>query len=91
MTIRDIRILSKIIQNKIDLGIQLDASVLSEFEKETKNKNFIFSSGIDLIYEVFNFDKKMKNKNFHKILKTLGKNKKLINYFIKIADKGLSF
>ena len=91
MTIRDIRILSEIIQNKIDLGIQLDASVLVEFEKETKNKNFIFSSSIDFIYEIFNIDKKMKNKNLHKILKTLGKNKKLINYFIKIADKGLSF
>ena len=91
MTIRDIRILSEIIQNKIDLGIQLDASILFEFEKETKNKNFIFSNSVDFIYEVFNIDKKMKNKNFHKILKTIGKNKKLINYFIKIADKGLSF
>ena len=91
MTIRDIKILSKIIQNKIDLGIQLDSSVLSKFEKETKNKNFLFSNSVDLIYEVFNFDKKIKSKYFNNILKTIGKNTKLTNYFIKLADKGLNF
>ena len=91
MTIRDIKILSKIIQNKIDLGIQLDESILSEFEKETKIKNFIFSNSVDLIYEVFNLDKKIKNKSFNKILKIIGKNKGLTNYFIKLADKGLNF
>ena len=58
MTIRDIKALSEIIQNKIDLGIQLDSSILDKFEKETKNKNFIFSNSIDFIYEAFNFDKK---------------------------------
>ena len=58
MTIRDIKTLSKIIQNKIDLGMQLDSSILSDFEKETKNKNFLFSNSVDFIYEVFNFDKK---------------------------------
>ena len=91
MNIRDIRILSEIIQNKIELGIQLDSSILSEFEKKTKIKNFIFSNSIDLIYEIFNFDKKIKNNNFNKILKTIGKNTKLNNYFIKLADKGLNF
>ena len=90
MTIRDIKILSSIIQNKIDLGIQLDSSILSDFEKETKNKNFIFSSSIDFIYEVFNFDKKIKSKGFNNILKIIGKNTRLTNYFIKVADKGLN-
>jgi len=91
MTIRDIKILSEIIQNKIDLGIQLDSSVLSDFEKEVKNKNFIFSNSVDFIYEVFNFDKKIKSKNFNNILKTIGKNTRLTNYFIKLADRGLNF
>ncbi len=91
MTIRDIKILSKIIQNKIDFGIQLDESILSEFEKETKNKNFIFSKGVDFIYEVFNLDKKFKNKSFNNILKIIGKNKRLTSYFVKLADKGLNF
>ena len=91
MIIRDIKILSEIIQNKIDLGMQLDASVLFAFEKKTKNKNFIFSNSVDIIYEIFNFDKKLQNKSFTKILKTIGNNKRLTNYFIKLADKGLNF
>ena len=91
MTIRDIKALSKIIQNKIDLGMQLDSSILSDFEKETKMKNFLFSNSVDFIYEIFNLDKKIKSKNFNKILKVLGKNTNLTNYFIKLADKGLNF
>ena len=91
MTIRDIKVLSEIIQNKIDLGMHLDSAILSEFEKMTKNKNFIFSSSIDFIYEVFNLDKKTRSKNFIKILKVIGKNKNLTNYLIKLADKGLNF
>ena len=91
MTIRDIEVLSKIIQSKINLGMQLDTSILSEFEKETKAKNFIFSNSIDFIYEIFNFDKKIKNKSFNKILKIIGKNSNFSNYFIKLADKGLNF
>ncbi|WP_415308318.1 FAD-dependent monooxygenase [Candidatus Pelagibacter sp. Uisw_099_02] len=91
MTIRDIKILSEIIQNKIDLGMQLDISILSDFERETKNRNFLFSNSIDFIYEAFNFDKKIKNKSFNNVLKIIGKNKSLTNFLIKIADKGLNF
>ena len=91
MNIRDIRALLEIIQKRIDLGMQLDASILNDFEKKTKNKNFIFSSGIDFIYEIFNTEKKKININFNMILKTIVKNKKLNNLFIKLADRGLNF
>ena len=91
MTIRDIKVLSEIIQNKINLGMQLDSSILNKFEKETKNKNFIFSNSVDFIYEVFNFDKKIRSKSFNKILKIVGKNKNLSGYFIRLADRGLNF
>jgi len=91
MTIRDIKVLSEIIQNKIDLGLQLDSLILKEFEKETKNKNFLFSNSVDFIYEVFNFDKKIRNKSFNKFLRIVGKNQNLSSYFIKLADRGLSF
>ena len=90
ITIRDIKVLSKIIQNRIDLGMQLDPFIFEEFEKKTKHSNFIFSSGIDFIYEFFNFDKKNNNKNLNKILRYIGKNKNLNNTFIKLADNGLS-
>ena len=89
MTLRDIKILSEIIQDKIDLGLQLDIFVLEEFQKKTKSKNFIFSNGIDFIYEYFNFDRKIKKKSLNKILKLFGTNKKFMNSIVKLADKGL--
>jgi 2-octaprenyl-6-methoxyphenol hydroxylase len=89
MTIRDIKVISKIIQNKIDLGLQLDSLIFEEFEKKVKHKNFIFSNGIDFIYEFFNFDKKNENNNLNKVIKILGKNKILNDLFVKYADIGL--
>ena len=89
MTIRDIKDISKIIQSRIDLGIQLDQSILEEFEKKTKHTNFIFSNGIDFIYEIFNLDKDIKNENLSKVLKLFGKNKSLNSFFVKFADRGL--
>ncbi len=91
MTIRDIKILSDIIQSKIELGLQIDSSIFSAFEKETKYKNFVFSNSIDFIHEVFNIEKETKNKNFNKILKVIGKNKNFNNLLIKFADKGINF
>ena len=90
MTIRDIKELSEIIQEKIDLGIQLDTLILEEFQKRTKNKNFIFSSGVDFIYQVFNLDKKVVGKSLNSFLKFFGKNKSFMNLIIKFADKGLN-
>ena len=90
MTIRDIKVLSEIIQNRIDLGMQLDSSILEEFEKKTKHLNFIFSNGIDFIYEFFKIERKIKNKKVNNIIKHFGKNKKLTNYLIKFADVGLN-
>ena len=90
MTIRDIKILSEIIQNKIDLGMQLDSLIFEEFEKKTKHMNFIFANGIDLIYELFNFDRKNKDKNLNKVLKFLGKSKNLSNTFVRFADNGIN-
>ena len=43
MTIRDIKILNDIIQNKIDLGLPLDSTLNKEFENNQKHKNYIFS------------------------------------------------
>ena len=90
MTIRDIMYLSEIIQNKIDLGLQLDTFILEEFQKKTKDRNFNFSSGIDYNYEFFYFDKKSSGKNLNKILQYFGSNKVFMSSIIKFADKGLS-
>ncbi len=90
MTIRDIKILLEIIKNKKNLGLQLNSSVNQEFQKKIKHKNFIFSNGIDLVYEFFNIDGKTKSNFFVKSLQYLG-NKQPINKILKkIADSGFA-
>jgi 2-octaprenyl-6-methoxyphenol hydroxylase len=89
MTIRDIKTLIDIIQNKCDLGLPLDNSVNLEFEKSLKYKNFIFSNGIDAIYELFNFETKIKNNILSKSIQFLGKNNLINKAFTKIADRGI--
>ena len=91
MTIRDIKTLLASIKYKIDLGMPLDVSVNKEFEKETKSKNYIFSKGIDLVYEFFNLESKLDNDILSKSIKYLGKNSSLNTIFKKIADRGLIF
>ena len=90
MILRDINILSKIIQSRIDLGLQIDHSIYEEFEKKTKHFNFIFSSGNDFIYEFFKFDNKYKNNYLNQLVKFLGKNKLFNKIASKYADQGLS-
>ena len=91
MTLRDIKILSEIIQEKLNLGLPLNVSVNEEFEKKSKHINYIFSNGIDFIYEFFNLESKSKNKIFTKTVEFLGKNSNLNKKFIKIADNGFLF
>ncbi len=91
MTIRDIKILNDIIQNKIDLGLPLDLSLNKEFEYKQRHKNYIFSTGIDLIHEFFNLERKIKNDFLSKSIKIFNKNPRINKIFTKIADKGILF
>jgi len=89
MTIRDIKEVCKLIQSRKECGLDLDISICSDFEKNTKDKNYLFSNGIDLIYEFFNFESKINNNILSKSLKFLGKNKVINKFFIKFADTGI--
>ncbi len=89
MILRDLKILSKIIQNQINLGLQLDHSIYAEFQKETKHLNSIFSFGIDFIYEFFKFDSGHKGNYSNTILKLIGKDKLFNQLISKYADQGL--
>ena len=91
MTIRDIKILNDLIQKKIDLGLPLDSGLNMEFENSQKHKNFIFSSGIDLIHEFFNLERKTKNDFLSKSIQYFNKNHNFNKIFTRIADKGLLF
>ncbi len=89
MSLRDIETLVKIIDEKLELGLEIDSSILEVFEKRKKPSNFIFSSGIDFIYEFFKFDNKIKN-NFSNNIFDYVNNKPLLNEYLKnLADKGL--
>ena len=89
MTIRDIKILSDLIKNRLDLGLPLDSSINKEFENIVRSKNLIFSNGIDLIHEFFNFERKTNTRFLSKSVQKLN-NFKLINKaFTEIADMGI--
>ena len=88
MTIRDIKILLEIILSKYSLGLDLDTSVNYEFEKKLRHKNFIFSNGIDLVHEFFNFERKTNSSLLGKSVQLLNNNPKIKKFFTKIADRG---
>ncbi len=89
MSLRDIKQLSELIDKKLDLGLDLNNSILDEFQKKTKSSNFVFSAGIDLIYEIFNFERQIKSKFIIKSIQNIGKNKIVNKIFKKFADDGL--
>ena len=88
MTLRDIKIILNIIKKKRELGLPIDYSVNKKFEEEIRHKNFIFSKGIDLIYEFFNLESKLKSSFLSKSIQFTGNNPTLNKFFSSIADKG---
>ena len=89
MILRDIKILSKIIQNRIDLGFPIDFSICKEFENKTKHYNFVFSFGNDFIYEFFKFNSNHKNNYLNHLLKFISKNEIFSKLTYRYADRGL--
>jgi len=89
MTIRDINILSKLIDEKLSLGLELNSSILYDFQNKTKHLNYIFGVGIDIMHEFFNLDRKVNNIISEPLFKLLGKNKLINKYATFFADKGL--
>ena len=89
MTIRDIKELQRLIEFKKKHGLELDNSICIDFEKNTKNRNFLFSSGVDFIYEFFNLENKFENNNLSKLVKFLGRNETTNKFFTKLADNGI--
>ena len=89
MSIRDIKVLTDLIKFRVSNGLELDSSICREFEKKMKHKNFLFSNGIDFIYEIFNIESKINKDIISKSAKALGKNKYINSFFTKVADTGI--
>lgn len=89
MSLRDIKLLSDLIDKKINLGLDLDSSICQEFQKKSQSKNFIFLSGIDWVYELFNLESRINSNLLNKLINFIG-NKKTVNTFLKkFADSGI--
>ena len=89
MSIRDIKLLSELIDKKLELGLDLDNSIFQEFQKKIQDKNYLFSVGIDWIYELFNFESKIKSPILSKSINIIGKTKIMNSFLKKFADNGL--
>ena len=88
MSVRDVKELILIIKKRINLGLDLDSQICLEFQKKTKDKNYIFSSGIDFLYEFFNLENKIKNNFISKSINIAGKNRIVKKIFQNFADRG---
>jgi len=88
MTIRDIKILSDLIDNKIDLGLSLDQFLFKEFENQTKHLNYLYASSINFVHEFFKLDNYFNNYYSNKLFNFLENNNLFKKYSTKFADKG---
>ena len=89
MSVRDIKSLVELIRFRLDHGLDLDISICRNFEIKTRHKNYLFSSGVDFVYEFFNLESKMDNSILSKSVQFLGKNKYANKFFTKLADNGV--
>ena len=89
MSIRDIKELTILIDKRVNLGLDIDSSICLDFENKTKDKNYIFSMGVDFVYEFFNLESKIKSNFLSKSINLIGKNRSFKNFLKKIADTGL--
>ena len=78
-----------LLANKKNNGLDLDSSICVDFEKNIKHKNYLFSQGIDFIYELFSLESKVNTNLISKSISILDKNKSFSKLFTKFADKGL--
>jgi 2-octaprenyl-6-methoxyphenol hydroxylase len=87
MTLRDLASLKKILNKKINLGLDIGSlDILSEFSDEIKPRNFAFSIGVDFLKNSLSF-KKLRNNS----LKILNRSNFAKDIFFNIADKGFKF
>ena len=92
MIIRDLIVLKKILNERISLGLDIGSfDVLSRFERDIKSKNFVYSTGIDILKKSFSFHNQTFKKIRNSIILKINKNKLIKDFLVNIADKGLKF
>ena len=91
MTLRDLKLFLKIIENRLNFGLDVDRSSLIEFRNKTKHYNYIFGIGINLINEFFKIDSKLNGRLSDNVFSFLDTNELFKKNSILIADKGINF
>jgi 2-octaprenyl-6-methoxyphenol hydroxylase len=90
MTIRDIKIISKIVNHRISLGLPIDISVAEDFQSSTKHLNYLYGKAIDGIYEFFRLDSNINNSISKPVFSILNKNSIFKKYSNVLSDKGFN-
>ena len=90
MTMRDIKIISRIVNDKISLGLPIDISVAADFQNSTKHLNYLYGKAIDGIYEFFRLDSNFNNSISKPVFKILNRNSFFKKYSNILSDKGLN-
>ena len=91
MTLRDLKLISSIIDNKLECGLEIDKSTLLEFRDKSKHLNYIFGVGINFINEFFKLDSEFDGKLSDNIFSLLDKSEFFKRNSISIANKGINF
>jgi len=91
MTLRDLKLISSILENKLNYGLEIDRSSLIEFKNKSQHFNFIFGIGVNLINEFFILDSLFDGKFSDNIFSLLDKNKLFKRSSISIANNGINF
>ena len=90
MTIRDIKIISKIVNDRVSLGLPIDISVAEDFQSSTKHLNYLYGKAIDGIYEFFRLDSNINNSISKPVFSILNKNSIFKKYSNILSDKGFN-
>ena len=90
MTLRDIKILNKLIDEKIKYGLGIDESFFIDFKNKIHHTNFIFATGINLINEFFIIDSKLDSNISKSIFKILNRSNIFKKYSNLFADRGIN-
>ena len=90
MTIRDIKIISRLVNDKISLGLPIDISVAEDFQNSTKHLNYLYGKAIDGIYEFFKLDSNINNSISKPVFRILNNNSIFKKYSNILSDKGLN-
>ena len=87
MTLRDLKCLQKVLEQKISLGLDIGSlDILSEFSNKSKPRNFSFLIGSDILKSLLSFRKARNN-----IFKILNKSNFAKDIVFDVANRGLRF